>query len=60
VTQTEFCKGKTIKYIELWSRGAYEGCTGRIDFSDGSALWIGDDVVGVIKGNKIDLDAEEE
>jgi hypothetical protein len=39
-----FCVGKTIAEIQLTSRGAWEGMTGTIVFTDGSYIIISDEL----------------
>ena len=40
----QLSKGNTIKTISFNSRGAWEGCTGEIEFNDGIHIYISDEV----------------
>lgn len=45
--------GHKIVFAGFSSRGAWEGCTGIIDFDDGSHICISDEVIVRDKDNKI-------
>lgn len=50
---TKKLKGKVIKSIVFDSRGAWEGCTGEIHFTDGTVVYISDTVL--VKKEKEDV-----